>query len=249
MSEYSESSVEVTGLLRLRTVPIGIKLFEKADAVPRDFDVMDSHCTVCQVIGMARYHEKAVAATRDRAFACAGGAAVLGFSDIPDDIADGTRNVGVWAETKEAARKIFQNRLLLEKGKFEAFGVAPLSKISVEPDVVQIWGTPAQILALVYAHIWDGGANLELNTNGHGASCYEALVVPYLRNETRLAIADLGDRRYAYAADDEMIVGMPGKAFSGLSDNLRKSYTGCYKYPYEYYFSPMPEKALERNRA
>jgi uncharacterized protein (DUF169 family) len=249
MSRYSESGAEIASLLKLRTVPIGIKLFEKKEAIPHDFDVMEGHCTVCQVIGMARYHEKAVAATRDQAFACAGGAAVLGFSDIPSDVVDGTRNIGVWAETKEAAQKIFQNRLILEKGKFEAFGAAPLSKISVEPDVFQIWGTPAQILALVYANIWDGGRNLELNTNGHGASCYEALVVPYLKNETRLAIADLGDRRYAYAADDEMIVGIPAKDFFRLVENLRKSYTGCYKYPYEYYFFPMPEKALKRNRA
>ena len=249
MSKFSKSGVEAVNLLKLRTMPIGIKLFEKADAIPKEFDLMDSHCTVCQVIGMARYHEKAVAATRDLAFACAGGAAVLGFSDIPEDVADGSRNVGVWAETKEAAQKIFQNRMILEKGRFEAFGVAPLSKLSIEPDVVQIWGNPAQILALVYANIWDGGENLELNTNGHGASCYEALVVPYLRNETRLAIADLGDRRYAYAADDEMIAGIPGKDLFRLVENLRMSYTGCYKYPYEYYFFPMPEKALKRNRA
>jgi uncharacterized protein (DUF169 family) len=248
MSKYSELAGEVRQLLRLRTVPIGIKLFEKAGDIPQGFDVMDSHCTVCQVIGMARYYEKAVAAPKEWAFACAGGAAVLGFCDIPDDIADGTRNVGVWAETKEAAQKIFQDRLMLEKGRFEAFGVAPLSKMSMEPDVVQVWGTPAQILALVYANIWDGGGSLELSTNGHGASCYEALVVPYLRDETRLAIADIGDRRYAYAADDEVIAGIPGKAFERLTENLRSSYTGCYRYPYEYYFFPMPERALERNR-
>jgi len=248
MLRYSELGAEVVQLLKLRTVPIGIKLFEKAKDIPQDFDVMDSHCTVCQVIGMARYHEKAVAATREWAFACAGGAAVLGFCDIPDDVADGTRNVGVWAETKEAAQKIFQNRMAIERWRFEAFGVAPLSKMSVEPDIVQVWGTPAQILALIYANIWDGGGNLELSTNGHGASCYEALVVPYLRDETRLAIADLGGRRYAYAADDEMIAGIPVKAFERLAQNLGKSYTGCYKYPYEYYFFPMPQSALERNQ-
>ena len=45
-----------------------------------------------------------------------------------------------------------------------------------------------------------------------------------------------------------MIAGIPGKAFGRLVDNLRKSYTGCYKYPYEYYFFSMPKKALERNR-
>ena len=32
--------------------------------------------------------------------------------------------------------------MIIERGRFEAFGVAPLSKMSVEPDIVQIWGTP-----------------------------------------------------------------------------------------------------------
>jgi uncharacterized protein (DUF169 family) len=133
---------------------------------------------------MARYREKAVAATAEWAFARAGGAAVLVFCHIPEDIADGSRNVGVWGGTKEAVQKIFQNRMIIERGRFEAFGVAPLGKMSVGLDIVQIWGTPAQILAVVYVNIWDGGDNLKLNTNGHGASCYEALVVPYLKKKS-----------------------------------------------------------------
>ena len=83
MMRYSELSAEAAGLLRLRTVPIGIKLFGKAEDIPQDFHLTDSHCSVCQVIGMARYHEKAIAATAEWAFACAGGAAVLGFCHIP----------------------------------------------------------------------------------------------------------------------------------------------------------------------
>jgi uncharacterized protein (DUF169 family) len=249
MATYSELSQEMESLLKLKTPPVGIKLFEKAGDIPDDFELMDTHCPVCQVIGMARYHEKAVAATKDWAFACAGGAAVLGFYDIPTDIADGSRNVGVWAETKEAAAKLFADRMTIVKGRFEAFGVAPLKNMGVEPDIVQIWGIPAQILGLVYAHIWDGGENLELSTNGHGASCYETLVVPLLTDKIRLAMADIGDRRYAYAADDEMIAGVPIKQFERLAVNLRKSYTGCYKYPYEYYFFPMPQSALARNTA
>jgi hypothetical protein len=71
---------------------------------------------------MARYHEKAVAAPREWAYACAGGAAVLRFRDIPQDIVDGSRNVGIWGETKDAVREIFQNRMIIERERFEVFG-------------------------------------------------------------------------------------------------------------------------------
>ncbi len=188
VSKYSECGAEVERLLRLRTVTVGIKLFEKAKDIPGDFHVMDHHCSVCQVIGMARYHEKAVAATTEWAFACAAGAAFLGFRKVPEDIADGTRNLGVWGEPREAVRKLFQNRMMIEKGRFQ-------------------------------------------------------------KEEIRLGIADIGDRRYGYAADEEMIAGIPAKAFERLAQNLRKSYSGCYKYSYDYYFFPMSPSALERNRA
>ena len=43
MLKYSELGAEVERLLKLRMVPIGIKLFEKTEDIPQDFDMMDSH--------------------------------------------------------------------------------------------------------------------------------------------------------------------------------------------------------------
>jgi uncharacterized protein (DUF169 family) len=249
MSAFSELALEMEGLLRLKISPVGIKLFPKMSEIPKEFDVIKTTCTVCQIIAKARYHETGVAATKDAATACGLGGAVLGFYDVAPDVADGTRNVGAWAKTVEATKKLAQGRMMIEKGRFEAFGVAPLKTMTVEPDIVQVWGTPVQMLQLVYAHIWDGGDNVELSTNGHGASCYETLVVPYLTEKVRLAIADIGDRRFAYAADNEMIIGFPLADLERLTVNLRESYSGAYKYPYAYYMFPIWEGALERCKA
>jgi uncharacterized protein (DUF169 family) len=71
-------------------------------------------------------------------------------------------------------------------------------------------------------------------------------VVPYLTGKVRLAIADIGDRRFAWAADDEMIMGFPLVHLERLTRNLRESYTGAYKYPYAYYMFPIWQGALER---
>ncbi len=131
------------------------------------------------------------------------------------------------------------------QGEFQAFGAAPLKNMSIEPDIVQVWGTPVQMLSLVYAYIWDGSDNVELSSNGHGAGCYEALTVPYLTGKLRLAVADIGDRRFAYAADDEMIMGFPVAQLERLTRNLQESYTGAYKYLYAYYMFPIWQSALE----
>ena len=249
MTGFSEQGVEMEDLLRLKISPVGIKYFAKATDIPEKFEVIRNDCTVCQVIAKARYHETGVATTKDAATLCGVGGAVSGFYDVAPDVADGSRNVGAWAKTVEATRKLAQNRMTIEKGKFEAFGVAPLKKMSVEPDVVQVWGSPVQMLHLVYAQIWDGGDNVEMSTNGHGASCYEALVVPYLTGKVKLAIADIGDRRFAYAADDEMIMGFPLKHLKRLTANLRESYGAAYRFPYQYHMFPIWEAAVKRCKA
>jgi uncharacterized protein (DUF169 family) len=249
MADFSELGQELESLLRLKISPIGIKLFPKLRDIPEKFEVIGKTCPVCQIIGEARYHEKAVATTRDAATACGLGGAVLGFYDVAPDVADGTRNVGAWAKTVEATRKLAQDRMTLKKGEFEAFGVEPLKEMNIEPDVIQVWGTPAQMLHLVYAHIWDGSDNVQSSTNGHGASCYETLVVPYLTGKIKLAISDIGDRRFAYASDDEMIMGFPFAELERITINLRESYSGAYKYPYTYYMFPIWEGALERCKA
>jgi len=249
MDNFSELGQEIESLLRLKISPIGIKYFPKVDDIPKEFELMESVCAVCQVIGMARYHEKAVATTKDAATACGLGGAVSGLYDIAPDVADGSRNVGAWAKTVEATKKLAQDRMTIEKGKFQAFGVAPLKNMPIEPDVVQVWGTPVQMLQLAYAQIWDGGDNVELSTNGHGASCYETLVVPYLTGKVKLAIADIGDRRFAWAADDEMIMGFPLVQLERITKNLQESYAGAYKYPYAYYMFPIWQGALERCKA
>jgi len=249
MSWFSEMGKELGSLLRLRISPVGIKYFGRNRDIPNDFEVMESPCTICQVIGKARYHEVSVATTKDAATVCGLGGAVSGFYELAPDVADGSRNVGAWAKTLEATKKLAQGRMSIAKGTFEALGVSPLSAMSIEPDIVQVWGTPVQMLHLVYAHIWDGGDNVDLSTNGHGASCYETLVVPFLTGKVKLAIADVGDRRFAYAADEEMILGFPLTRLESLVSNLKESYKAAYKYPYQYHMFPIWEAAVKRCKA
>jgi len=120
-----------------------------------------------------------------------------------------------------------------------------LRMISVEPDVIEAFGTPEQMLACVYANIWDGGDKIELSTNGHGASCNEALSVPYLTGKIRLAIADIGEKRHA-GAQDEMIIGLLVSQLERLVGLLKKASQTMYRYPFRAYFAPIPESLLKR---
>lgn len=245
MNNSSKLGEELDSLLKLKTPALGIKFFEKAGDIPNEFEVLKDDVMVCQVIGMARYNEAPMAATKDSATACAMGGASVGLYEPPGNMLDGTRNAGAWAEDAQAAKKLMEGRILIDTGKFEAFGVCPLKVMSNEPDVVQAFGTPEQMLACVYANIWDGGDKLELSTNGHGGSCNEVLSVPYVTGKIRLALTDIGERRHA-GAQDEMIIGLPISQLERLVENLKKAYRAIYKYPLRPYFAPVPEPVLKR---
>jgi uncharacterized protein (DUF169 family) len=230
MAGYAELSQELMGLLRLRTVPVGITLFHRRSDIPEAFEMVHEECSVCQVIGLARYFEKAVAATKEELTACPVGCFSLGMCDLPDRLDE---SAGKWGKTPEAGLKQARDRMAIEKGRFEAIGVAPLGKMPVEPDIVQVWGWPYHMESLAYASVWDGGDKLELSTNGHGASCNEVLAVPYLTGKTRLAIADQGDRWHGFATEEEMILGCSLSELKRLIVNLRESMQNIY-YPRNY---------------
>jgi len=245
MRDVQEMGRVLDSVLKLKTPSVGIKLFKKEGDIPDTFETIHDDIMVCQLIGMSRFQQKAVAATKDSATACAMGGAASGLYAPPARMLDGTRNAGAWAEDATAAAKLMEGRLLMETGAFEAIGVCPLKDMTLEPDVVQIFGTPEQALACVYANIWDGGDRLKLETNGHGASCNEALSVPILTGEVRLALADIGERRHA-GAGDELIVGIPLSQLERMVGLIEGAQNTIYSYPFKAYVAPVPAGTLRR---
>jgi len=245
MSDIQEMGKKLDRILKLRTPAIGIKFFEKVEDIPEEFQVINDDIMVCQLIGMARFYNKAVAATKDSATACAMGGVSAGLYAPSQTLLDGTRNAGAWAEDAKSSAKLMEGRLVIEAGKFQALGVCPLKDMLINPDVVQMFGTPEQMLACVYANIWDGGDRIKLETNGHGASCNEALSVPYLTGEIRLALADIGERRHA-AAGDELIVGIPFSQLNRMVRLIERAQDTIYRYPFKPYIAPVPEATLVR---
>ena len=246
MSNFRELGEEIDRLLRLRTDSLGVKLFENEKAIPKDFKILEEPWEVCQVAGMARYHRQGYALTKDMATPCVVGAISLGFCDTPKEMKEGTANIGVYAKTKEAVKKMFSERPCIERGKFEAVGFIPLKQSPVEPDTIMVYCTPFQALCFIYATKWDGGENLELNTSGHGGCCYEALAVPFITGKIRLAIADIGERRFARVEEYEMLVGFPINQLERLVNNLRELNKGIFGYPNPWPIYHLPKAVIER---
>lgn len=228
---------EMSNLLRLKTNPIGINFFEREEEVPKEFEKIEEDFAFCHYVGMARYHDKPIYTTIEYAKACAVGAKAIGFGEPPAGFAE--QGVGTFGGTVEAMRKIPGRIKPFDEGKYATISFSPLDMAPVIPDIVQIIGNPTQLLVLIYSNTWNGEPDITLSTNGHGASCYETLVIPYREQKITMAIADMGDRRYGFASDDEMIMGVPIAKLELLHEALIKTMKTKNCYPVRYNFHPM----------
>jgi uncharacterized protein (DUF169 family) len=246
MEKWAQLGEELDRMLKLRTPSLGVKLLKRIEDAPPDVSPLDYICAVCQVTGVARYFNKPVLVTKKEGWACQMGGAALGFYDLEDDVKSGERNAGRWAVDAKAAAKLGVGDAI-KPGTFSAALIAPLAKMSMEPDVIMLYTIPDKMLSLVYGTIWLGGDRVKLITNGHGATCRECIAAPYLHNELRLAISDIGERRSAGAQECEMVAGLPYGKFAQLIEGLRAALGGMYARPITPLgFGPYPESALDR---
>lgn len=246
IKRINELGKELDCFLRLRTHSLGIKLFEKVEDIPRDYQIFDTNQPVCAVFGWSRFLEIPVALTRERVVACPPALISLGWGEASSTFAEDGK--GFFAATVEDTQKVIEGLMSLQ-GRFEALGVCPLDIITIQPDIVQVWGSPLQLMMIEYASTWNGWDRIQLSTNGHGASCYEVLTVPYLTGEIRFAVADMGDRRHGMARDDEMIVGFPFNKLEKLVEGLNAQQNHMNRFPIIYNFEipfPVPTEVLKR---
>jgi len=247
VEKWTELGDELDRLLKLRTPSLGVKLLKRIEDAPQDISPLGYTCAVCQVTGVARYYNRPVLVTEQEGWACQVGGAALGFWDVEEDFKTGERNAGMWAGDARATARLAEGDVI-KAGSFSAAVVAPLSKMPVQPDVVLAYGTPDQMLSLVYGTVWQGDDRVKMITNGHGATCRECIAAPYLHNELRLAITDIGERKFALAYDYEMVAGLPYGKFEHLVEGVRGALTkGIYARPIAPWgFQAWPEPALKR---
>ena len=147
-----ESVLKLQNHLRLRTSPVGFKLLEKVEDMQNVTGLMKlkGKSTMCQLVTIARTFEMTVGATADDlAVPVCGG--MIGLCDLPDIVKDGTMRQLLWCKKKEDAKKYENSIPKIPVGKYKAVVIGPLAAESFNPDIVLIYGTPAQMILLINA--------------------------------------------------------------------------------------------------
>ena len=214
-------------LLRLRTTPIGMKLFKKRadmEAIERIRRPAHIH-TLDQLVGQATRNGWTVGVTQDDLVGSQCGA-VVGLHAQDEEWLQGKRYQGVWYGTKEDARLHQEALDVVPAGQYEALAVSPLVADRLQPpDICLIYATPAQMILFINGLQYIGFKKLNWGCVGE-TSCADSWGRALATKEPSLSIPCFAERRYGGVMEDELLMAIPPsflpKVIAGL-DALAKN--------------------------
>jgi len=227
---------DLNRLLRLRTTPIGMKLFETVAAmeeVPRLRRPTAIH-TTDQVVGQASRNGWTVGVTMDDLVGTQCGV-VIGLHPRDEEWLSGDRMHGVWFGTGEDASAHQHAMDVVPFGTYEAMAVSPLASGRLDPpDVCLIYATPAQMILFINGLQWTGYRKLEWGCVGESA-CADSWGRALETGEPSLSIPCYAERRYGGVMEDELLMAIPPRHLPPVIDGLEALASNGLRYPIPQY--------------
>jgi len=250
--DYKAAAAQLKETLRLRTEPFGVAFLKDAAGLPdktrQPSKVFGKKVTICQGVTLARVYGWPVGLTQDDLI-CVPGMLVFGFTPATDPILELGQlfcEVGFHSDLGPALKEV---EALPRFGPQEVGAVylCPLERLALDPDVVVVYGNPAQLMRLIQAATFSLGERVSGEFGGK-VECSEYLIAPYRTGQFRVVIPGMGDRIFSMTQDDEMVVAFPGKFLAGLLVGLKEAGKKIgARYPITFYqnFSPSFPPAYE----
>jgi uncharacterized protein (DUF169 family) len=252
--DYPAAAAQLKEALRLRTEPFGAAFFKDAAKLPartrQPSKVFGKRVTICQGVTMARVYGWSVGLTRDDLI-CVPGMLVFGFTPAADPIMELGQlfcEVGFHSSVGPALKEV-EALPRFQPKEVEAIYLCPLERLTLDPDVVVVYGNPAQLMRLIQAASFSLGVRVSGEFGGK-VECSSYLIAPYRSGEIKVVIPGMGDRIFSMTQDDEMVVAFPNKFLEGLLAGLKEAGKKIgARYPITFYqnFSPsFPAPYAER---
>lgn len=241
--ELADLAAELEGRLRLRTPPIGMKLFETQEgmaAIPKLRRPKAVH-TLDQVVGQAARLGWTVGVTATDLVndQCR---SVVGLGGQDEAWYSGQTMAGVWYATVEDAAQHQAAMNVVPVGRYQALVVAPLRKWTgfgggadrQVPDIALFYATPGAMIYFINGLQWSGYRRFDWSVVGESA-CADSWGRALRTGEPSLSIPCFAERRYGGVLDDEMLMALAprdiGKALAGMQALSRNG----LRYPFPPY--------------
>jgi uncharacterized protein (DUF169 family) len=232
MTDLKKVDQELTNYIRPLTFPLAVKMLKSAQEVPdktrRPFRDMKKRVAICQGIGMARKLGWAVAMGAED-MQCSLGAAPFGFFKNIEFYNQGNLAAGMFTASKEAGKKEEDLVDRFDYGEYSHLLVAPLGRAAFEPDLLLIYGNPAQVMRLIQGTLYqEGGAVYSSSMGRLGCA---AIITVMKKNECRYLVPGNGDRMFGMAQDSEMSFMIPASKIDMVVNGLAMTHKVGIRYP------------------
>ena len=238
MADLKEVEQALNTYVRPLTFPLAIKMLKSEDEIPertrRPFQQMKKKVAICQGIGMARKLGWTVAMGKED-MQCSLGAAPFGFFKNIDFFNEGNLAAGMFAASKEIGKKEEDLIDRFDYGLYSHILVAPLNRAGFEPDMLMMYGNPAQIMRLVHGALYNQGGAVQSSAMGR-LGC-ATIITAMKKDECRYLLPGNGDRIFGMTQDYEMSFLIPASKIDTVMDGLAKTHKGGIRYPITSFFN------------
>jgi uncharacterized protein (DUF169 family) len=218
--------------LRIATIPVAIRLVKEAENPPpkakyplRDFGHKISACqgmTIARTIGW-------IIAFKKEDHACPLASVFLGHI-APDKFLDGAI-AGFYQDRDECGKKMEQSFSRWPVDSIRETWLCPVNRCDFEPDLVAVYGNPAQILLLIQAANFGHGPGVRSSSAGRGG-CATWIAGVLQSGECTYMIPGPGERIFAGTQDHEMSFVIPYSKFENVINGLQYVRDqGAFRYP------------------
>ncbi len=232
MTDWNTVQKTLEEFIRPLSFPVAIKLLKSEEEIPekarRPLRQMKKKIAICQGIGMARKLGWVVAMGKED-MQCSLGAAPFGFFKNIDFFNEGNLANGMFTSSLEKGKK--QEDLIdrFDYGLYSHILVAPLSRCVFEPDILMVYGNPAQIMRLIQGALFnEGGA---IHSSAMGRLGCASLITVKKNDECRYLVPGNGDRIFGMTQDHEMSFMIPISKVETVLDGLAKTHKTGIRYP------------------
>jgi len=237
----AEAAASLEKMLKLRTIPIGMKLFESADrmeSIPRIRRPAQVH-TLDQIVAQAARLGWTVGVTAENLVGdqCR---AVVGLGGQDERWRSGRDLAGVWYATVEDAGRHQAEMNVVPAGRFRALAVSPLAAGRLDPpDIALFYATPGAMMYFINGLQWAGYKRFDWSFVGE-SSCADSWGRALKTRSPSLSIPCFAERRYGGVLDDEMLMALPPEMLATALAGMEALGRNGLRYP-------VPQYGIERD--
>jgi uncharacterized protein (DUF169 family) len=231
MHNWAELGTELENTLRLKTKIIAYRRLEKAEELDTIKNVVriDHFFTFCQIPFMVRVNGITVGITKDDKVnpRCT---RLFGLRPATEKSmnAEAAMLSTTWFRSPEEGLQQQRDYYRIPVGG--AIVLAPLTKQKFEPEVLLLYGNPAQIMMLMCGLQKMKYERFSFSFIGEGA-CSDSLAQCYITGKPALSIPCYGERAIGGVSDDEVVIALPPGELERAISGLKELQKIGFKYP------------------